>query len=43
MAALREPEGEGITGEGVWGPGGGRGTRLNRGAQAEPTWPAGEE
>lgn len=43
MAALRAPGGEGSAGEGVWGPGGGRGTRLNRGALAEPTWPAGEE
>ena len=43
MASLRAPGGEGNAGEGVWGPGGGRGTRLNRGARAEPTWPAGEE
>lgn len=36
-------EGRGPQGRGFGVREGGGGTRLNRGARAEPTWPAGEE
>lgn len=41
--AGRGGDARGGRGSGVRGLGGGWGTRLNRGARAEPTWPAGEE